>query len=707
MQKKNWFKSSCSIFIALVMFTVFLPISGIKQLSADAATTYSAVFPINNGIKIAYYQQYDPNYSGHDGVDIHSSGDDTVYAAKGGTVYSIANSCTHVDYAKTHSDLDPHYSTGGNSVVIKGEDGMFYWYFHLLKDSHKVKKGDIVAAGQPIATMGSSGQSTGKHLHFTMTTSSSYSDRIIANPSGKYNGVVNYSNGPYNPKHTCASVTAGNYYIKNQSTGTYMQAASAANEAKLSLAAKKETNAFQFNLTGSQSAGYYLATKLGTSFVVNPFSDYPVNGTTINIYKKDSSGTQLLGLDKVGSGYVIHLKNNPNLCLTANGTGIKLALRTEAANQIWLIEDTVVHACTTMTTGDYYLKNQSTNTYMQAAGASNAAKLSLAAKKETTAFQFNLTGSVSAGYYLATKLGTSYVVNPYSDTPANGTTINIYKKDSSGTQLWEFDKSGSGYIIHLKSNVNLCLTADGTGVTLKTRTGAANQIWTLETTTKTLSSISIATNANKTTYYVGDALDTTGLTIKATYSDGTSKTVTSGFTASADLSKAGTQTVTVSYKDGSVTKTTTYTITVKAIELSKISIATKPDKTTYEVGEVLNTKGLTITAVYSDGTSKTLTTGFTVSADLTEAGEQTVTVSYTEGSVTKIATFTVTVKEADAIVDLNNDGSFTVADLVIFEKWLLTDPDAELSNWQSADLCEDGRLDVFDLVLLRKMLINS
>ena len=76
-----------------------------------------------------------------------------------------------------------------------------------------------------------------------------------------------------------------------------------------------------------------------------------------------------------------------------------------------------VHNCTDMTTGNYYLKNKSTNTYMQAEGASNTAKLSLATKKETFAFILGLTGSKSAGYYLETKLNANFVVNPYDNSP--------------------------------------------------------------------------------------------------------------------------------------------------------------------------------------------------------------------------------------------------------------------------------------------------
>lgn len=40
----------------------------------------------------------------------------------------------------------------------------------------------------------------------------------------------------------------------------------------------------------------------------------------------------------------------------------------------------------------------------------------------------------------------------------------------------------------------------------------------------------------------------------------------------------------------------------------------------------------------------------------------------------------------------------------ILQRWLLAAPDAELANWQAGDLCEDNRLDVFYLCLMRRML---
>lgn len=75
-----------------------------------------------------------------------------------------------------------------------------------------------------------------------------------------------------------------------------------------------------------------------------------------------------------------------------------------------------------------------------------------------------------------------------------------------------------------------------------------------------LLSISVATYPAKTSYFIGESLDLTGLTIKATYSNGATKIISEDYSVSGfDSSSAGTKTITVSF-DG---KTTTFTVTVK------------------------------------------------------------------------------------------------------------------------------------------------
>ncbi len=149
----------------------------------------------------------------------------------------------------------------------------------------------------------------------------------------------------------------------------------------------------------------------------------------------------------------------------------------------------------------------------------------------------------------------------------------------------------------------------------------------------------IKTNPDKLVYWVGETLDTTGLVLTATYSDGNDEIVTEGFTVSGfDSSTAGDQIVTVTYED----KTAIFIVTVNEPYLTDISINTQPDKLAYWIGERLDITGLSLTAFYSDGSSKTVTEGFTVSGfDSSTAGDQTITVAYEE----KIAIFTVTVNE--------------------------------------------------------------
>lgn len=64
------------------------------------------------------------------------------------------------------------------------------------------------------------------------------------------------------------------------------------------------------------------------------------------------------------------------------------------------------------------------------------------------------------------------------------------------------------------------------------------------------------------------------------------------------------------------------------------------------------------------------------------------------------------VKASALTGDCNNDGQFSVADVVILQKWLFND-ETELTNWQSADLDEDGTINVFDLCLMKQKLINK
>jgi hypothetical protein len=78
---------------------------------------------------------------------------------------------------------------------------------------------------------------------------------------------------------------------------------------------------------------------------------------------------------------------------------------------------------------------------------------------------------------------------------------------------------------------------------------------------------------------------------------------------------------------------------------------------------------------------------------------------YGAGTEKMTAYFYVSYGIGSLVGDVNMDGSFSVADVVLLQKWLLAVPDIHLSNWKVADICADGRLDVFDFCLMKRKLI--
>ena len=174
-----------------------------------------------------------------------------------------------------------------------------------------------------------------------------------------------------------------------------------------------------------------------------------------------------------------------------------------------------------------------------------------------------------------------------------------------------------------------------------------------ESTAK-LENIKIAKQPTKLEYAEGENFDRTGMEVKACYSDGTEVGVTNycEITNGENLTKGQTN-VTIKYREDNKTVETTQTITVKEKSpvaqktLESIKITTPPTKTVYPEGEKFNPEGMKVTATYSDETTEEVTDYiYTPTKELT-TGDTTITVSYTENEITKLATQAITVKAED------------------------------------------------------------
>ena len=89
----------------------------------------------------------------HKGIDLVGT-DKTVRAVVGGVV----------GQSTIITDPKNRTSEWGNYVRVDGEDGRLYYYCHLSK--RLVSRGDKVSVGDAIGIEGSTGKSTGSHLHF-------------------------------------------------------------------------------------------------------------------------------------------------------------------------------------------------------------------------------------------------------------------------------------------------------------------------------------------------------------------------------------------------------------------------------------------------------------------------------------------------------------------------------------------------------------
>jgi len=108
--------------------------------------------PINGVISDPYGYRIDPIAKVrklHKGVDIAAPYGTAILAAEAGTV------------------LIASWTNGyGNTVVLDHGGGYWTWYGHIRENGIKVEEGETVKKGQKIAEVGSTGDSTGNHLHF-------------------------------------------------------------------------------------------------------------------------------------------------------------------------------------------------------------------------------------------------------------------------------------------------------------------------------------------------------------------------------------------------------------------------------------------------------------------------------------------------------------------------------------------------------------
>ena len=127
--------------------------SGNVTAVAPSAAGYISPIPgrTRRNITTGYY-----GYSGHTGVDFACAAGTPIVAVKSGVVVT----------SKALKRPNGSYRSYGEYIVINHFDGTMTLYAHMLPGSRMVFEGDTVAQGQQIGQVGTTGNSTGNHLHF-------------------------------------------------------------------------------------------------------------------------------------------------------------------------------------------------------------------------------------------------------------------------------------------------------------------------------------------------------------------------------------------------------------------------------------------------------------------------------------------------------------------------------------------------------------
>ena len=99
----------------------------------------------------------------HNGIDMGGTSSTPIMASRSGTV--------------VQASFD---GSAGNYIIIDHGDGYYSYYLHL--SNYIATPGQSVSAGQTIGTMGTTGNSTGVHLHFGIATSSNWSGFVDPAP---------------------------------------------------------------------------------------------------------------------------------------------------------------------------------------------------------------------------------------------------------------------------------------------------------------------------------------------------------------------------------------------------------------------------------------------------------------------------------------------------------------------------------------------
>ncbi len=107
-------------------------------------------------------------YDGHDATDIGIGGFYAMDEMKTPILAAAPGIVSYTHDGEYDRNIYWDFNTIGNAVIVSHADGTDTQYWHMKRNSVAVTTGDTVATGDTLGFVGSSGISTGPHLHFAV-----------------------------------------------------------------------------------------------------------------------------------------------------------------------------------------------------------------------------------------------------------------------------------------------------------------------------------------------------------------------------------------------------------------------------------------------------------------------------------------------------------------------------------------------------------
>ena len=486
--------------VSVLMSIVFVLSCVVFIMPPNIVLAANYTWPLKTSINISREFTGSNYKTQHTGCDFSCSLGNDVYAIADGTVVTATDyGCTGSHYggtpacskgsscpaAKASSDGKGSYA---NRICIDHGNGVYSFYAHLSTGTFKVKSGDRVRQGQLIAKTGTSGKSTGPHLHFeirvggnstnyaknprnyltkvnpvpnTVTTTPSIwknSDSYTVGNSATltWNSVDNatgyWFSVWYKGEQIVTTQVSGNseYTLNNLGEGEYTAYITAYNDSS----SKQGSVTFRVNyVSGEQTipnGRYQICSALDNSSVISISGASTDDEANVLLYANERHDNQYFDFEYLGNGYYKITAKHSGKVLDVYwekmeaGANVQQYYWNNGDNQQWVVKDAG--------DGYFYIISKSNSLYMDVYGgvASNDVNIDTYTGHGGTSEKWKLIPageqSVADGkYQICTALDDSSVISiseASKDACANAL---LYANENHKNQVFNFEYQGDGY----------------------------------------------------------------------------------------------------------------------------------------------------------------------------------------------------------------------------------------------------------------------